>query len=85
MRHLKEKPDLNKSDVIELFDRSKMALVDLMQIAVDKNFRIEIDITEQGDIDFIVTENCVEKDYTMHLSKGVKRTSFTESESDRVF
>ena len=55
---LKTKSEIQKSDVIELFDRSRMAMFDLSQIASDKDFELSISIKSSGSIWFEVIESC---------------------------
>lgn len=79
----KEKPVLNRSDIIELYDRSAVCLTDLLAIACDKNFEIEISIDPSGKISFktceftedrtYVKEQIVSSDYIGYHDYEMKR------------
>lgn len=79
---LKEKPILRRSDIIEMFDRSKLTLTDLLGIAYDKQCQITIHINPDG-IMFKTYEYTQDKCYEKTQTQTNNRISYTEAEIRR--
>lgn len=80
-----KKPILTRADITELFDRNKLNLYDLMQIAFDKDFNIVIRINSNGDIDFETYEFTEDKIYEKTQSQTADGFSYTESVNKRKY
>lgn len=85
MKTLKEKPVLTRCDMVTLFDRYKMALYDLAQIAQDKKVNIQIEIEESGRIELKTTEYCVDKTYYKTQFQSNDEIGYSEKEGKRYF
>ena len=57
----KKNPILHRSDLIEMYDRSKLFLYDLAQICADKDCRANITISTDGSISFELMEDCEDR------------------------
>lgn len=83
MSRVKKEPELMKSDLMELYSRSLLALTDLMAIANDKGFDISIFINDNGTIDFKTWEMTSEKMYSKNYSVSGDSITYAESEYNR--
>lgn len=80
MSSIKERPELHRSDVMELYDRSLLCLTDLAAIASDKNFSITIDITSSGKISLKTYEHTKEKLYMKEQEVSAEHITYKETE-----
>lgn len=78
----KKESEIRKSDVMELIDRSKLTLLDLLSIAQDRNFDIEIRLTSDGSYAFEVTEDCGKKHCYKRYYQSEGYVSYTETSVD---
>lgn len=80
MSSIKEKPELYRSDIMELYDRSLKCLADLSAIAADRNFSITIDISTSGKITFKTYEFTKDKLYMKEQEISADCITYRESE-----
>lgn len=74
----KEKEEIRKSDVIEIYDRCKRALYDLSGIAYDKKCDISISINDEGKITLSVKEDTAKYMYIKNISQDNMITKYEE-------
>lgn len=84
MSRIKNEPELMKSDLMELYSRSLLALTDLMAIAADKGFDIEIRIDDKGSIDFRTWESTPEQMHYKSYKMTTGSVEYSEKEYKRV-
>lgn len=79
---LKEKPILRRSDIIEMYDRSRFTFTDLLGIAYDKQCHITVHISPDG-IMFRTQEFTQDKCYEKTQTQTNNRISYVEAETRR--
>ena len=66
----KKEPALRKSDILEMFDRSKLTIYDLLGISLDKDCSISIHISD-GTFYFETVEECEDRySYKTHYQSA---------------
>lgn len=57
----KKDPELRRSDLNEMYDRSNLFMYDIAQICADKQCDVHINITSDGAISFELVEDCEDR------------------------
>lgn len=77
---MKEKSSIYKSDVLEMFDRTKMSRFDMLDFATRNEAEITIRVNPKGESTLQIIEQTKDKVYFYELSQGDTSIRYQEVE-----